>query len=69
MPKLLTPADLAALLGISIHTVYHRKAKGLDLPPAVKVGRLLRFPDDGVRQWLGSLQSACAPAGTAKVSA
>ena len=66
MPKLLTPADLAALLGISIHTVYHRKAQGLDLPPAVKVGRLLRFPDDGVRQWLVSLQSACTPVKTAE---
>lgn len=66
MPKLLTPADLAALLGISIHTVYHRKAQGLDLPPAVKVGRLLRFPDDGVRQWLASLQCACTPVKTAE---
>jgi predicted DNA-binding transcriptional regulator AlpA len=67
MPKLLTPSDLAALLGISIHTVYHRKAQGLDLPPAIKVGRLLRFPDDGVRHWLVSLRSEQASVRTSAI--
>lgn len=54
MDKLLTPTELAELLGVSVHTLYHRRAQGISLPPTLKMGRLLRFPQSGVRHWLAA---------------
>ena len=58
MEKLLTPSEVAALLGIAEQTVYNRKCLGASLPPAVRLGRLLRFPEAGVKAWLAALPSA-----------
>uniref|UniRef100_E6QQ62 Helix-turn-helix domain-containing protein n=1 Tax=mine drainage metagenome TaxID=410659 RepID=E6QQ62_9ZZZZ len=48
MEKLLTPEALGEMLGMSVQTVYNSRAQGLSLPPAVKLGRLLRFRQSDV---------------------
>ena len=52
MEKLLTPEALGAMLSMSVQTVYNRRALGLPLPPAVKLGRLLRFRESDVNIWI-----------------
>jgi len=54
MEKLLTPAQLAAVLGLSVQTLYNRRTRGEPLPPCVKVGRLLRYEQAEVHAWLAS---------------
>jgi predicted DNA-binding transcriptional regulator AlpA len=58
MEKLLTPAQLAAVLGLSLQTLYNRRTRGESLPPCVKVGRLLRYEQTEVRAWLASQREA-----------
>ncbi|WP_076883669.1 helix-turn-helix transcriptional regulator [Burkholderia pseudomallei] len=57
-PKLLTPKALAEMLGLAEQTIYNRHSKGGDLPPSIKIGRLLRFPTVGVDAWLASKSSS-----------
>ena len=52
MEQLLTPQTLAAALGLAEQTIYNRHSTGGDLPPAVKLGRLLRFRPSDVESWL-----------------
>ncbi|WP_367397155.1 helix-turn-helix transcriptional regulator [Dechloromonas sp.] len=52
MEKLLSPKALAELLGIATQTIYNRHSLGGDLPPAIKVGRALRFRPSDVSAWL-----------------
>ncbi len=54
MEPLLTPKTLAALLGIAEQTIYNRHSTGGDLPPAVKIGRRLRFRAEDVSLWVES---------------
>ena len=49
--RLLTVADMAALLGISEKAVYQRRHRG-GLPPAVTVGSSLRWRTETVLRWL-----------------
>ena len=49
---LLSPKDLAAALGIAEQTIYNRHSGGGDLPPCLKLGRLLRFRQEDVDAWL-----------------
>jgi predicted DNA-binding transcriptional regulator AlpA len=60
MERLLTPAELGAILGLAEQSIYNRKCQALPLPPAVKLGRLLRFPESGVNAWIAALPSASA---------
>jgi predicted DNA-binding transcriptional regulator AlpA len=52
MLPLLSPKDLAAMLGIAEQTIYNRHSGGGDLPPCLKLGRLLRFRREDVDTWL-----------------
>lgn len=52
MEQLLTPETLASALGMATQTIYNRYSTGGNLPPAIKLGRLLRFRDSDVREWL-----------------
>lgn len=61
MEKLLTPEVLGEMLGMSVQTVYNRRAQGLSLPPAVKLGRLLRFRQSDVQDWITSQIEISAP--------
>ena len=58
MQKLLTPADLADLLGLKIQTVYNRICKGRDLPPSIKTGRVQRWRPADVESWLEAIKQA-----------
>ena len=51
--QLLSPKALAALLGLAEQTIYNRHSLGGDLPPAIKLGRALRFRPADVVAWLG----------------
>lgn len=55
MEKLLTPEELAAILCLSVQTVYNRRSNGDDLPPAVHIGRLVRYRVSDVDAWIGTL--------------
>lgn len=52
MQPLLTPRALGQLLGIAEQTIYNRHSANRDLPPALKLGRLLRFRPCDVEAWL-----------------
>lgn len=54
--RLLTTEELAELLQVPITTLYAWRyhSKG---PPAIRVGRHLRYPTDGVRSWLYDAES------------
>lgn len=49
---LLTIRDLAQLVGWSERTVYNRRHRGDSMPPAVHVGRTVRFRRADVEAWL-----------------
>lgn len=58
MERLLTPSELASILGLAEQSIYNRKCNGYDLPPAVRLGRTLRFPESGVKAWIENLPQA-----------
>ena len=68
MEALLSPKTLAVALGIAEQTIYNRHATGGDLPPVVKLGRLLRFRPADVQHWLNQKQQATAPFAAASAS-
>lgn len=51
MKPLLSPRQLADLLGLAEQTIYNWHSLGKDLPPSIKIGNRLRFPVDGVEAW------------------
>ncbi|WP_459199254.1 helix-turn-helix transcriptional regulator [Ralstonia pseudosolanacearum] len=58
MEQLLTPKTLAATLGLAEQTIYNRHSAGGDLPPSIKLGRLLRFRPADVAVWLAKQASS-----------
>ncbi|MGZ9982115.1 helix-turn-helix transcriptional regulator [Bordetella bronchiseptica] len=58
MEKILTSDQLAAVLGLSVQTLYNRRTRREPLPPYVKVGRLLRYEQAEVHAWLASQREA-----------
>ena len=60
MNPLLSPKDLATALGVAEQTIYNRHSGGGDLPPCLKLGRLLRFRQEDVDAWLMRKLSASA---------
>jgi len=52
--QLLTPKTLATTLGLAEQTIYNRHSTGGDLPPVIKLGRLLRFRPADVEAWIES---------------
>lgn len=49
---LLTPTELANLLGLALQTVYNRRATGGSLPPAILLGGRVRYRLSDVEHWL-----------------
>lgn len=54
MPRLLTIDDVAEELGVSVKTIYQWRSRhpvpyG---PPAIKVGKYLRWRPDTLREWI-----------------
>lgn len=52
MLQLLSPSELANLLGMATQTIYNRINIGASLPPRVRFGRLIRFPMPGIETWI-----------------
>ena len=50
MNRLLTPAEIADLLGVKTSTVYQWTHQGFI--PHVKLGRLVRFREQAVAEWV-----------------
>ncbi len=55
---LMTTEQLAAYLGVSVRTVHDWRIRGVDMPPAYRVGRHLRFRPDEVESWVGQRRAA-----------
>lgn len=51
--ELLSPGELADLLGISLSTVYAWRSQGRG-PVGIRVGRNVRYRRDDVERWLDS---------------
>jgi predicted DNA-binding transcriptional regulator AlpA len=60
LKEVLTPEDLAAILGLSVWTVYAKTSKrnrdhsNLNLPPFFRIGKLIRFWRRDLLLWLES---------------
>ncbi|MDP4300746.1 helix-turn-helix transcriptional regulator [Leptothrix discophora] len=52
MDRLLTPRELSAIIALAQRTIYNRRATGGDLPPAIVLGRRVRFKAADVHQWM-----------------
>ena len=52
MERLLTPRELSALIALAQKTIYNRRTTGGDLPPAIILGRHVRFKASDVHQWM-----------------
>jgi predicted DNA-binding transcriptional regulator AlpA len=50
--RLLTVAQLAELLQVPVKTIHVWRGKGLG-PPALRIGRYLRFCPEDVDRWIG----------------
>lgn len=59
MEKLLSVADVAELLGVSIHTVYAWAARGR--LPVVKVGTRTMFAPHEIQRWVGARSRTESP--------
>ncbi|WP_275561502.1 helix-turn-helix transcriptional regulator [Microbacterium aoyamense] len=53
MGRLLSVTDMAALLGVSVKTVYQWRSRPIPYgPPAIKVGKYLRWKPEVVEAWI-----------------
>lgn len=50
MNRLMTPEEVAKMLGVKPSTIYQWKHQGYI--PHVKLGRLLRFRESDINQWI-----------------
>ena len=69
MERLLSPKTLATTLGLAEQTIYNRHSAGGNLPPAIKIGRMLRFRPADVEAWLKQLQVSTTTTVIARPSA
>lgn len=60
-PLLVTPVELAQLLGLSTQTIYNRIHLRGDLPLVRYLGRLPRFLMEDVHQWIATKQRTYEP--------
>lgn len=51
MEKLLTPLELASILGIRPGTIYSWLSRGVDVPH-VKIAGTVRFREKAIQEWL-----------------
>ena len=54
MEHLITPANLAKILGFAVQTIYNRRSSGASMPPCVRIGRVIRFPALSVEAWVAA---------------
>lgn len=63
-PLLVSPHELALLVGLAPRTIYNRIHTGGDLPPILRFGRLPRFALEDVLVWIASKRDGPAGAST-----
>lgn len=61
-PLLITPTELASLIGLAPRTIYNRINTSGDLPPVLRLGRLPRFALTDVQAWIDAKRPATAAA-------
>ena len=54
--SLLTSRDVAAILRISVTALHVRMSRGHNLPPPIRLGRLLRWRRQAVQDWLSAME-------------
>jgi predicted DNA-binding transcriptional regulator AlpA len=54
--RLLDADDLSDFLGVSRDSLYDRRHRGVDLPPAIRIGRVLRWRIEDIERWLDERQ-------------
>lgn len=59
LPRLLDVAGLAEYLGVPVQTIYYWRTMKT-APPAIYVGRHLRFREDAVLEWLAERDTDAA---------
>ena len=55
--KLLSPLELAGILGVPVTTIYGWRGRGYG-PPAIRVGKHLRWRPEEVEAWLARVGRA-----------
>ena len=61
--QLLTTQQVAVYLGVPIATIHRWRYVGTG-PPAIRVGRHLRFDPDDLAAWIGEMKSETSGAST-----
>lgn len=56
--RLITAKELAAMLDISIRTIWRRRSDG-SLPPPVQIGGSVRWRLADIRQWIAQRCATC----------
>ena len=51
VPRLLTAKELAVALNVPLWRIYELVDDG-KAPPSMRIGKTIRFPEDGVVQWI-----------------
>lgn len=51
VPRLLTAKELAATLNVPLWRIYELVDDN-KAPPSMRIGKTLRFPEDGVIEWI-----------------
>lgn len=54
--RYLTPDDIATLLSVPLETIYAWRKKRTG-PPAIRIGKHLRYDPAAVREWVDSLSA------------
>jgi predicted DNA-binding transcriptional regulator AlpA len=53
MDRYLTPPEVSEILRIPVVTLYGWKHRNYG-PPTISLGRLLRYPEQGLESWIAS---------------
>ena len=54
MSPLITITGLSEITGLAVQTIYNRHCIGGDLPPVIKLGKLIRFREADIEIWINS---------------
>jgi len=57
-PRLWTIRDVSAFLSVPVGTIYQWRVRR-EGPPAMRMGRHLRYDPEAVRRWASSQERAC----------
>ena len=60
VPRLLTAKELAVTLNVPLWRIYELVDEG-KAPPNMRIGKTIRFPENGVVQWIHEQTSVSSP--------